>query len=262
MTVGTHSNPTLTSECRPSRSPTRCSEAPLRRRGLAPERGEPQPGPTPARRRGSRRSCCSAASWRDLYAHTVVSEDHPQAEAHSEPTKRRQTCHYLKPLRSNRGVCALAICSDPRYLAGFRGRFPRLHLRCQEGSPYTLSFDDKGHFHVTRRATRWKLRAATPSKAAELQLTDTQRPLGLHQGRRADRHLCLEIRERVLTFSKVADKCADRVGSLINLAWSQQSRVGVRRNAAPQPIFCSCTQTVFSRPPASCRRDRCRTPAR
>jgi hypothetical protein len=125
-----------------------------------------------------------------------------------------------KPIRSKRGVCALAICSTLAISPAFAADFPAGTYAAKK-APYTLSFDDKGQFHVTK-GDAVEVAGSYSVKAGELQLTDTSGPWACTKAGEQTGTYAWKYENAVLTFSKVADKCADRVGSLINLAWSQQ----------------------------------------
>jgi hypothetical protein len=59
-------------------------------------------------------------------------------------------------------------------------------------------------------------------KTGQLQLTDTQGPWACTKAGEQTGIYTWKYENAVLTLSKVADKCEDRVKSLVNLAWKRQ----------------------------------------
>ena len=125
-----------------------------------------------------------------------------------------------KPIRANLGVCALGICSALAISPAFAADFPAGTYAVKK-APYTLSFDDKGQFHVNKGDTL-EVAGSYSVKAGELQLTDNSGPWACTKPGEQTGTYAWKYASAVLTFSKVADKCEDRVRSLIGLAWSQQ----------------------------------------
>jgi hypothetical protein len=88
------------------------------------------------------------------------------------------------------------------------------------GTPITVSFDDKGQFHVNKGETL-EVTGNYFVKAGELQLTDGQGPWAC-TGDKQTGVYAWKYENAALTFSKVTDKCEERVNSLIKLAWKRQ----------------------------------------
>ena len=123
-------------------------------------------------------------------------------------------------VRSGLGVCALAICSTLAFSPAFAAAFPTGTYAAKK-APYTLSFDDKGQFHVNKGETL-EVAGNYSVKAGELQLTDSSGPWACTKAGEQAGTYAWKYENAVLTFSKVADKCEDRARSLINLAWKAQ----------------------------------------
>jgi len=126
----------------------------------------------------------------------------------------------LTPARSDLGVCALAICSTLAFSPAFAADFPTGTYAAKK-APYTLSFDEKGQFHVNKGDTL-EVAGSYSAKASELELTDSSGPWACTKAGEQTGTYAWKYENAVLTFSKVADKCEDRARSLIKLAWKAQ----------------------------------------
>ncbi|MBS0378524.1 MAG: hypothetical protein JSS29_08560 [Proteobacteria bacterium] len=89
-----------------------------------------------------------------------------------------------------------------------------------QGAPYTVSFEDKGEFHVTKEGTL-EVSGTYSVKADELKLTDSAGPWACTAPGEQSGTYKWKFEKGVLTLVKVADKCADRVNSLVSLEWKQ-----------------------------------------
>jgi hypothetical protein len=63
-------------------------------------------------------------------------------------------------ITSDLSACALAICSTLALSPALAADFPTGMYEAK-ATPFTVSFDDKGQFHVNK-GERWRLRAITP----------------------------------------------------------------------------------------------------
>lgn len=91
------------------------------------------------------------------------------------------------------------------------------------GTPITVSFDDKGQFHVNKGETL-EVTGTYSVKTGELQLTDSQGPWACTKSGEQTGTYAWKYENAALTFSKVADKCEDRVNSLVKAAWRRQKQ--------------------------------------
>lgn len=123
-------------------------------------------------------------------------------------------------ITSNFSAYALAICSTAAFSPALAADFPTGTYAAKE-APYTVSFDDKGQFHVNKGETL-EVSGNYSLKKGGLQLTDTQGPWACTKAGEQTGTYAWKYENAVLTLSKVADKCEDRVKSLVNLAWKQQ----------------------------------------
>lgn len=104
--------------------------------------------------------------------------------------------------------------------AAFAADFPAGKYEAK-GSPITVSFDDKGQFQVNKGATL-EVAGNYSVKAGELQLTDSRGPWACTKAGWQTGTYAWKYENAALTFTKVADKCEERVNSLIKLAWKLQ----------------------------------------
>lgn len=126
----------------------------------------------------------------------------------------------LKLARSDLGVCALAICSTLAFSPAFAADFPTGTYAAKK-APYTVTFDEKGQFHVNKGDTL-EVAGNYSAKAGELELTDNSGPWACTKAGEQTGTYAWKYEHAVLTFSRVADKCEDRARSLINLVWKSQ----------------------------------------
>ena len=107
--------------------------------------------------------------------------------------------------------------------AAFAADFPTGTYEAK-GTPVTVSFDDKGQFHVNK-GEALEVTGTYSVKAGELKLTDSQGPWAC-TGDKQTGVYAWKYENAALTFSKVTDKCEERVNSLVNFAWKLQKQAG------------------------------------
>lgn len=90
-----------------------------------------------------------------------------------------------------------------------------------KGAPYTVSFDEKGQFHVNKEGTL-EVSGIYSVEAAQLKLTDSAGPWACTKEGEQSGTYKWKFDNAVLTLTKLADKCADRVNSLVGLEWKQK----------------------------------------
>src|SRR5215475_2090724 len=112
-------------------------------------------------------------------------------------------------VRSNLGTSVLAICSILALSSALAADFPTGMYEVKE-APYTLSFDEKGQFHVNT-GEALKVAGNYSVKAGQLRLTDEAGPWACTKAGERTGTYAWKYENAVLTFSKVEDKCEDRV---------------------------------------------------
>ena len=125
-----------------------------------------------------------------------------------------------RALFTDLSASALAICSTLALSPALAADFPTGTYEAKE-APYTVSFDDKGQFHVNEGKTL-EVTGSYAVKTGKLELTDTQGPWACTKAGEQTGTYAWKYENAVLTLSKVADKCEDRVKSLVKLAWKRQ----------------------------------------
>jgi len=118
------------------------------------------------------------------------------------------------------GVPALAVCSILAISPALAADFPPGTYGVKQ-APYTLSFDAQGQFHV-QQGTTLQVSGTYSVKAGEVHLTDKSGPWACTKAGEETGTYSWKYENGALTFSKVADKCEDRVKSLVNLSWERQ----------------------------------------
>jgi hypothetical protein len=121
---------------------------------------------------------------------------------------------------SDLSAFALAICSTLALSTALAADFPTGTYEAKE-APYTVSFDDKGQFHVNQGGTL-EVTGNYSVKTGKVELTDTQGPWACTKAGEQTGIYTWKYENAVLTLSKVADKCEDRVKSLVKVAWKRQ----------------------------------------
>jgi hypothetical protein len=118
-------------------------------------------------------------------------------------------------------AAALSIGSTLALSTALAGEFPQGTFEAKE-APYTVSFDGKGRFQVNQGETL-EVTGTYSINDKVLKLTDTQGPWACSkEGERTGTYQW-KYENAVLALSKVADKCEDRVKSLVSLAWKQKN---------------------------------------
>lgn len=123
-------------------------------------------------------------------------------------------------ISSNLSVCALAIFSTLAVAPALAADFPAGTYAAKE-QPFTVTFDGRGQFQVNKGETV-EVAGNYSFKAGELQLTDTRGPWACTKSGERTGTYAWKYENALLSFSTVADKCEDRVRSLINVAWKRQ----------------------------------------
>lgn len=121
---------------------------------------------------------------------------------------------------SSLSVCAFALGSMLALSSALAADFPTGTYEAK-GPPYTVSFDAKGQFQV-HQGEKVQVSGTYSVKAGEVQLTDVQGPWACTKDGEQTGTYAWRYEGAVLTLSMVNDKCADRVNSLINVAWKRQ----------------------------------------
>jgi hypothetical protein len=118
------------------------------------------------------------------------------------------------------GASALAICSTLALSPAFAADFPTGTFQAKQ-TPFTVSFDDKGQFRVNQGDTL-QVMGSYSATASELKFTDSKGPWACTKAGEQTGTYTWKYENAVLTLIKLTDKCADRVKSLVSLAWQRQ----------------------------------------
>ena len=117
-------------------------------------------------------------------------------------------------------VRAFAICSILALTCAMAADFPAGTYEAK-GKPYTVSFNGKGRFEV-HQGEKLQVAGTYSVKAGEVELTDAEGPWACTKAGEQAGTYTWQYEKSVLTFSKLADKCDDRVRSLVGLAWTRR----------------------------------------
>jgi hypothetical protein len=90
-----------------------------------------------------------------------------------------------------------------------------------DGAKPTLAFDDKGQFRVAD-GQKMLVMGKYAIKGQQIQFTDKEGPWACTKDGELTGTYRWNSENSVLTFSKVADACKDRVGSLATVKWKLQ----------------------------------------
>jgi hypothetical protein len=118
------------------------------------------------------------------------------------------------------GACALAVYSTLAQSPAFAADFPIGMFEAKQ-TPIIVSFDDKGQFRVKQGDTL-EVQGTYSATASELKLTDVQGPWTCSKAGEQTGTYTWKYTDAVLTLSKLADTCEDRVKSLVGIAWRQR----------------------------------------
>lgn len=118
------------------------------------------------------------------------------------------------------GLWAFAICSTLALTCAVAADFPAGTYEAK-GQPYTVSFDGKGQFQV-HQGEKMQVAGTYSVKADEVELTDAEGPWACTKAGEKTGTYTWRYEKAVLTLSKVSDQCADRVKSLVDLAWRRR----------------------------------------
>jgi hypothetical protein len=91
-----------------------------------------------------------------------------------------------------------------------------------EGHTLTLTLDASGRFRVIEKDLV-QVSGRYTVKGDQIELTDTDGPWACTKAGQQTGTYHWMLGKSVLTFSKVADPCEDRVGSLVKVGWKQKS---------------------------------------
>lgn len=84
----------------------------------------------------------------------------------------------------------------------------------------TITFDDKGQFHVNDGKTT-QVAGRYAVKGDQLEITDSEGPWACTKAGQQTGTYTWKYEHAVLAFSKLADQCEARVGSLTTATWKQ-----------------------------------------
>ncbi len=118
------------------------------------------------------------------------------------------------------GASAFAICSTLALSPAFAADFPTGTFEAKQ-APFTVSFDDKGQFRVNQGDTL-QVMGNYSATTSEIEFTDSKGPWACTKSGEQTGTYTWKYENAVLTLIKLTDKCADRVKSLVSLAWQRQ----------------------------------------
>jgi hypothetical protein len=127
-------------------------------------------------------------------------------------------------IRFSKICCAAALtCSALTLSLAFAAEKPfPVGTYAAEGQKLTIVFDDKGEFRVTQ-GEALQVSGRYAAKGAQLQITDRQGPWACTKAGEQSGTYRWTFENSVLTFTKVADHCEDRVQSLTPRKWTQKN---------------------------------------
>ena len=124
------------------------------------------------------------------------------------------------PCTTSLSAWAFTACAALALSSAYAADFPTGKYAAKELG-IVLVFDEKGQFHVNKGETM-EVTGNYAVKAGEINLTDTQGPWACTKAGEQMGTYDWKYEDAVLSLSKVADKCEDRVRSLINVSWKRQ----------------------------------------
>jgi hypothetical protein len=124
-----------------------------------------------------------------------------------------------RPLdRSFLCAAALTIFSALALSPVFAADFPK---GSYEAKDLVLTFDEKGQFHVNNGETT-EVSGNYSVQGSRLELTDVKGPWACTKPGQQTGTYTWKFDTSALTFSKVADSCDERSGSLVPLTWKRR----------------------------------------
>lgn len=130
--------------------------------------------------------------------------------------RHKQSCYWS-------GTLALATCSALAMcaaLASSATAFPT-GTYAAKGAAATVTFDGKGQLHVLKGGVT-EVEADYTVKGDQIQLTDKSGPWACTKAGEQTGTYRWKYENRVLAFSKVSDRCGDRVTSLTQYTWKSR----------------------------------------
>jgi hypothetical protein len=121
-------------------------------------------------------------------------------------------------IRSFACASAVMICSTFALSAVFAADFP---IGSFEAGGLRLTFDAKGQFHVNKGATT-EVSGKFSVKGGQVELTDVTGPWACTNAGQQTGTYDWKLDSSALTFSKVADSCDERSGTLVPAAWKRR----------------------------------------
>jgi hypothetical protein len=117
-------------------------------------------------------------------------------------------------------AAALLTFSALALTSAFAADFP-IGSFAANGSTTTVTFDDKGQFQVVEKDAMVVAGQYT-IKGDQLEITDVQGPWACTKAGEKTGSYAWKLNESELTFSKLADRCQDRVQSLTTTKWQRR----------------------------------------
>jgi hypothetical protein len=113
---------------------------------------------------------------------------------------------------------ALAVCSVIVISMAFAADFP---VGRYEAKGLILTFDDKGQFQVSSGSTP-EVSGNYAVQGSRIELTDIKGPWACTSAGQQTGTYTWKLDSAVLNFTKVADSCEDRSGTLAPVGWKRQ----------------------------------------
>ena len=122
---------------------------------------------------------------------------------------------------SSRGAAALSASLMLAVIPAFAADFP-VGTFAASGGKITMTFDGKGQFRVVQKDATVVAGQYT-IKGEQLEITDLQGPWACTKADEKTGTYGWKLDKAELTFSKVADRCEDRVQSLTSAKWQRNT---------------------------------------
>lgn len=133
----------------------------------------------------------------------------PKRSCHSSRALALATCSAL-------AMCAALATVPPSHATGFpTGTY------AAEGLAATVTFDGNGKLHVSKRGVM-EVEADYTVKGDQIQLTDRSGPWACTKSTEQTGTYHWKYENGTLAFSRVMDRCEDRVDSLTKYTWKKQ----------------------------------------